>query len=95
MKEGDTWTEIGTSTTGENGRVEGFDIEAKVATYRLAFELSNYADLGQTSFFPGNRRHLSGSGCRRGTPCPRSGQPIWILDLSGELMTRSSGAARP
>ena len=52
MKEGDTWTEIGTSTTGENGRVEGFDIETEVATYRLAFDLSNYADLGQTPFFP-------------------------------------------
>lgn len=52
MKEGDTWTEIGTSTTGENGRVEGFDIETEVATYRLAFDLSNYTDLGQTPFFP-------------------------------------------
>ena len=52
MKEGDTWTEIGTSTTGENGRVEGFDIETEVATYRLAFDLSNYVDLGQTPFFP-------------------------------------------
>ena len=52
MKEGDTWTEIGTSTTGENGRVEGFDIETEVATYRLAFDLSNYADLGRTPFFP-------------------------------------------
>ena len=52
MKEGDTWTEIGTSTTGENGRVEGFDIETEVATYRLAFDLSNYADLGPTPFFP-------------------------------------------
>lgn len=50
MKEGDTWTEIGTSTTGENGRVEGFDIETEVATYRLAFDLSNYTDLGQTPF---------------------------------------------
>lgn len=52
MKEGDTWTAIGTSTTGENGRVEGFDIETEVATYRLAFDLSNYTDLGQTPFFP-------------------------------------------
>lgn len=52
MKEGDTWTEIGTSTTGENGRIEGFDIETEVATYRLAFDLSNYVDLGQTPFFP-------------------------------------------
>lgn len=52
MKEGDIWTEIGTSTTGENGRVEGFDIETEVATYRLAFDLSNYVDLGQTPFFP-------------------------------------------
>ena len=52
MKEGDIWTEIGTFTTGENGRVEGFDIETEVATYRLAFDLSNYVDLGQTPFFP-------------------------------------------
>lgn len=52
MEENGDWTEIGTGTTAENGRVEGFDIEAEEATYRLGFDLSGYDALGETPFFP-------------------------------------------
>lgn len=52
MKKGDEWTEVGTATTGENGRVDGFGITTEAATYRLAFDLSGYAALGDAPFFP-------------------------------------------
>lgn len=52
MMENGDWTEIGTGKTAENGRVEGFDIEAEEATYRLSFNLSGYEALGENPFFP-------------------------------------------
>ncbi len=46
------WTEVGTRTTGANGRVEGFDVEAEAATYRLHFDMSGYTAFGDAPFFP-------------------------------------------
>ena len=52
MKQDGDWTEVGTGTTADNGRVEGFDIDVDEATYRLSFDLSSYDDLGDAPFFP-------------------------------------------
>ena len=46
------WSEIGSGTTAENGRVEGFNIETQDETYRLHFDTSNYKELGEAPFFP-------------------------------------------
>jgi 5-hydroxyisourate hydrolase len=51
QKDGD-WTEVGTGTTGDNGRVDGFGITTEQGTYRLTFDLSGYTDLGDAPFFP-------------------------------------------
>lgn len=48
----DAWSEIGTGTTADNGRVEGFDVETEDATYRLHFDTSGYKELGDQPFFP-------------------------------------------
>lgn len=52
MEQDGNWAKIGTGTTAENGRVEGFGVEAEQATYRLTFDLSGYKALGETPFFP-------------------------------------------
>lgn len=46
------WRQVGEGTTKSNGRVEGFGVEAEEADYRLTFDLSGYAALGDDPFFP-------------------------------------------
>lgn len=82
IKEGDTWTEIGTSTTGENGRVEGFDIETEVATYRLAFDCrimpileKPHFSLKLTSSF--RCRMQTGSTTSQSSSAPLGTRPAW------------------
>ncbi len=52
IRQGDAWTEVGHGATGANGRVEGFGIETQNANYRLTFDFSGYAALGDKPFFP-------------------------------------------
>lgn len=52
MQEDGDWTEVGTGTTGDRGRIDGFGITTEQATYRLTFDLSGYAALGDAPFFP-------------------------------------------
>ena len=52
IHDGDAWSEIGSATTEENGRVEGFGIETEGAMYRLTFDMSGYRALGAEPFFP-------------------------------------------
>lgn len=52
MEKDGSWAEVGTGTTGENGRVEGFGIEVEQAKYRLSFDFSDYDAVGETPFFP-------------------------------------------
>ncbi|WP_281826800.1 hydroxyisourate hydrolase [Jannaschia rubra] len=51
-RSGDGWEQIGTGTTQDNGRVEGFDITTEAATYRLVFDMTAYDDFGPDAFFP-------------------------------------------
>ncbi|EKE45257.1 hypothetical protein OCGS_0347 [Oceaniovalibus guishaninsula JLT2003] len=51
QRDGD-WTQLGTGTTQDNGRVEGFGIDATSGLYRLTFDLSGYDALGDAPFFP-------------------------------------------
>ncbi len=50
--DGDGWEQVGSGTTQENGRIEGFGITAEKATYRLTFDTSAYDALGDDPFFP-------------------------------------------
>ena len=52
MQKDGAWTEIGSGTTGENGRVESFGIDTEAALYRLNFDVSDYEALGDDPFFP-------------------------------------------
>lgn len=47
-----TWSEVGSATTGEKGRVEGFGVEAEDARYRLTFDMTEYDAFGGEPFFP-------------------------------------------
>lgn len=50
----DAWAQVGSGTTQENGRVEGFDTEVEEGTYRLTFDLDGYEGFedGEPPFFP-------------------------------------------
>lgn len=52
IEQNGNWSKIGSGITGDNGRVEGFGIDAEKATYRLSFDLSGYKALGEAPFFP-------------------------------------------
>ncbi|MCL3882655.1 hydroxyisourate hydrolase [Marivita sp. GX14005] len=52
MKEGDSWAEVGSASTQDNGRVEGFGITAEDATYRLVFDMTGYDAFEGDPFFP-------------------------------------------
>jgi 5-hydroxyisourate hydrolase len=52
MEGADGWTELGQAETQENGRVEGFGVEAEEGTYRLRFDMTAYDAFEGSAFFP-------------------------------------------
>ncbi|MBB3987787.1 5-hydroxyisourate hydrolase [Sagittula marina] len=46
------WAEVGSGVTGNNGRVEGFGVEAEDAQYRLTFDMTKYDANKKEPFFP-------------------------------------------
>ena len=52
MQKDGVWTEVGSGTTSENGRIEAFGIATEPALYRLNFDVSHYTALGSDPFFP-------------------------------------------
>ena len=55
IKDGDGgWRQLATARTDENGRVRSFgdQVTTQVATYKLTFDMSQYADKDAQPFFP-------------------------------------------
>lgn len=52
--DGDGWTEVGTGTTQDNGRVEDFGGDIEEGVHRLTFGLQGYEGFenGEPPFFP-------------------------------------------